>query len=91
MKDPNDSRSRVILGGSIVFASAGLIMALVEDPNLAALIVYTMIIGSFAFLWRMMGKLHAQDLVPYSDPDGPNQGFDPRTIEAMRRRADGIE
>lgn len=28
---------------------------------------------------------------PYSDPDGPNRGFDPRTIESARRRADGIE
>ncbi len=65
----------------------------ISDPDLGAAVT-----GFAALTFVSLGARYAfanpgsgvQSSV-LSDMDGPNQGWDPRTIEAARRRADGME
>lgn len=65
----------------------------ISDPVLGAALTYLIAIsflvwgGRYAFNNANTGVV--QD--PASDPDSPDQGFDPRTVEVAKRRADRIE
>lgn len=80
---------RIFLGGVVVAIIVAMRLVCIKDPILGSLVT-GLSVWVFLFLAnREMEKLGYPGR--YSDPAGPNQGWDPRTVEAGKRRADGIE
>ena len=88
----SEKRNRVLFAGATAFLIVALRLVFVKDEDLGIGIIYVAVIGFFAYIWTFFDRTPARrSHGAYSDFTGPNQGWDPRTIEAMRRRADGIE
>ncbi|NQV90477.1 hypothetical protein HQ487_03675 [Candidatus Uhrbacteria bacterium] len=62
---------------------------LVELISLGSLILFFIVFGGYAYK-RACSNL-SDRILAMSDPDGPDQGWDPQSVESARRRADGIE
>lgn len=77
---------RIFFGVFAVVGVIGLRTIFVTDPAVGALITYVT-----ALVFVVMGGRYALNCTPPAPVADPNQGFDPRTVEAARRRADGIE
>ena len=74
----------------VLFAVMGRMIFLPENSVLGTVITLGAVITFFGWCHWMISSGRLQQ-ASYSDPNGPNQGWDSRTIEAPKRRADGIE
>jgi disulfide bond formation protein DsbB len=70
---------RIFLGAAVVGGIVALRLVFIIDPVVGALVSY-----GAALAFMVIGGR-------YVLRNAPNEGWDPRTIEAARRRSDGLE
>lgn len=88
---PFHLRNRVLFAGVSVFGIVALRLIFVSDPAIGMLVTYTANLTCLAYFWHLIDSTPVHARGAYLDLDSSDQGWDPRTIEAMRRRAEGIE